>query len=99
MIEGPSAIGPGLEPEAEGEHVGVRPDARILEQVPGAADILPPLQDDEGLRRTPLLEMPGGTDAGDACAHDHSIDMFGHGATLSTSCRIGQRHVDYFNAV
>ena len=68
-------IRPRLEPEAEGEHVGVRPDARILEQVPGAAEILPAFQDDEGRGRTPLLEVPGGTDAGDARAHDHDIEM------------------------
>jgi hypothetical protein len=22
--------------------------------------------------------VPGGTDTGDACAHDHNIDVFGH---------------------
>ena len=40
---------PGAEREAQGEDVGVRPDARISEQVPGAADAIARLEDQPAL--------------------------------------------------
>ena len=36
---------PDLPGEAEGEHVAVRPDSRILEEVPGASEVASPLKD------------------------------------------------------
>ena len=39
------AAGPGTEVVAEGEHVGIRPDTRIAEKVPGAPQGLPALED------------------------------------------------------
>ena len=36
---------PDLPGEAEGEHVAVRPDSRILEEVPGAPEVASPLKD------------------------------------------------------
>ena len=36
---------PDLPGEAEGEHVAVRPDARILEEVPCAPEVASPLKD------------------------------------------------------
>ena len=90
MIDGPSAIafsdGPRLEPESEGEHVGVRADARVLEQVPGAAEVLAALQDRVALGRAAVLQMPGGADAGDAGSHDDDVEMFAHGAGAYQRC-------------
>ena len=37
---------PDLPGEAEGVHVAVGSDSRVLEEVPGAADVGAPLQDD-----------------------------------------------------
>ena len=36
---------PDLPGEAEGEHVAVRPDSRILEEVPSAPEVASPLKD------------------------------------------------------
>ena len=85
---------PRLEPESEGEHVGVRADARVLEQVPGAAEVLAALQDEVALVGTAVLQMPGRADAGDAGSHDDDVDKFGHAVNLSTLCRISQHSVE-----
>ena len=77
---------PRLEAEAEGVHVGVRADAGVLEQIPGAAELVPTLQDHVALAGAAVLQMPGGADAGDAGSHDDNVDKFGHGVKLSTLC-------------
>ena len=88
---------PRLEPETEGEHIGVGADTRVLEQVPGAAEVLPALQDHIALVRAAVLQMPGRTDAGDTGSHDDDVDKFGHAVKLSTLCRISQRCVEEFD--
>jgi hypothetical protein len=71
-------LGPGLEREAQGEHVRVGPDAGIAEQVPGPAQSLAPLQDHIAALRAVGLQMIARTHAGNAGAHDHYVEMFGH---------------------
>ena len=66
---------PRPEGVAEGEHVRVRPDAGVAEQVPGSADGAPGLQDRVGLPRAVLLQMAGGPDAGQAGADDQDVHV------------------------
>src|SRR6185437_2651668 len=69
-------ISPRLERIAEREHVAVGADAGIAEQIPGAADAVAPLEDNEALRRTFVLEMIARADAREAGADDQYIEMF-----------------------
>ena len=85
---------PRLEPEPEGEHIGVGTDAGIFEQIPGAAHVLAALENRVGLRRAAVLQVPCGADAGYARADDEHVEVFGHGSTLSTVCRTGQHCVE-----
>jgi hypothetical protein len=57
------------------EHVGVRADTRIAEQVPGATDRPTGLQNRERLARAPPLQVAGGTDPGQTGTHDEHIDV------------------------
>ena len=68
-------VPPRLELVAEGVQVGVRADAGIGEQVPGAARRAARLQDRVRLARLLLLQVVGGADAGDACADDQHVDV------------------------
>ena len=77
---------PRLEPESEGEHVGVRADAWVLEQVPRAAEVLAALQDRVALGRAAVLQMPGGADAGDTGSHDDDVEVFAHGTGAYQRC-------------
>jgi hypothetical protein len=70
-------VGPRPEGVAEGEHVGVRPDARVAEQVPGAADRVPRLEDGEALVGALLAQVAGGTDTGETGPHDEDVEVFG----------------------
>jgi hypothetical protein len=66
---------PRLERIAQRVHVGVRPHARIAEQVPGAADPLTRLQDDVALIRAAALQMTGGADTRQAGADHQHIEV------------------------
>src|SRR4051794_33608715 len=66
---------PRAEVVAEREHVGVRADARVAEQVPGAADRPARLQDCEGPPRAGHLEMAAGADPGQPSADDQDVDV------------------------
>ena len=66
---------PGAEREAQGIHVGVGADARIAEQVPGAADPLPRFEDREALAGAALLEAASDVDAGNARSDDQHADL------------------------
>ena len=87
MIDGP--VGdrllrvPRLELEAERVHVAVGADAGIAEQVPGAADVGAPFEDQVGAVRRLDLQVIGGADAGDAGADHEDIDMLNaHASTV-----------------
>ena len=69
-------LGPRLEDVAQGIHVGVRPDAGVAEQIPGAADGRAPFQDRIGATRTVGLQVNGGADSRKARAHDQDVEMF-----------------------
>ena len=70
---------PGTETVAERVHVGVRTHAGIAEQVPGAADRLAPLQDQDARAGTVPLQVTGGADAGQPGADDDDVEMLrGH---------------------
>ncbi len=83
VVEDRGAVGqrpvaaPRAPREAEGEHVGVRADAGVAEQVPGAAGALPRLQ--HGHRAGGVLdrEPAGGADAGEAGTDDQDVDVLG----------------------
>ena len=60
---------------AEGEHVGVGPDAGVAEQVPGAAEPLASLQHRDGLVRELGRHLAGRADAGQAGADDQDVEM------------------------
>ena len=66
---------PGPEPVAEGEHVRVRADPGIAEEVPGAAHRLARLEDGDRLLRAALADLTGGADAGEPGAHDQDVDV------------------------
>ena len=67
---------PRTELEAEGVHVGVRTDAGIAEQVPGAAQPLASLQHGDGLVRQRGLQVAGRADAGQAGTDDQDVEMW-----------------------
>ena len=90
---------PGLEPEPEGEHVRVRPDARVFEQVPGAAQVGAAFEDRVALGRAAFLQVPRRADPRDAGAHDDHVKVLSHEATLSTACRRSQQSVESFDTV
>ena len=69
------AIGPRPEPIAEGVHVGVGPDTRVGEQAPGAAELVPRLEDRVGLAREVRVELMAGADAGQAGTDDQEVDV------------------------
>ena len=69
---------PRPERVAEGEHVGVGPDARVAEQVPRAADGVAGLEDGVGRPRALGLEVVAGADAGQAGADDEDVEVL-HG--------------------
>ena len=79
---------PGAERETQGEDVGVRPDARISEQVPGAADALRASRISQLLSLTAGLEAIGGVDAGNAGADDQDVEMlrYAESGTPNRSC-------------
>src|SRR5205807_7403063 len=60
---------PGTEPVAEREHVGVRADTRIAEQVPGATDSVARLEDGVAGPGALGLYVVTGDDAGHTRAH------------------------------
>src|SRR5229473_4002995 len=67
---------PWLERIAHRKHVAVGPDARITEQVPGAADAVAALKNDKTLGRTIVLQVIARADPGQSGADDQHIDMF-----------------------
>src|SRR5438477_6592377 len=68
-------LGPRLERIAEREHVAVGADAGIAEEIPGAADRITALEDDEALAQTFRLQMIARSDAGEAGADDEDVEM------------------------
>ena len=93
VVEDRWPVGDGLglasraEAVAEGVHVAVGTDARIAEEVPGAADRVAALEDDVGLPGH-LLQVQAGADAGQARADDDHVEMFGV-ASLASQFRAG----------
>jgi hypothetical protein len=69
---------PRLEAVAKRVHVAVRADARIAEQIPGAADVRSPLEDDDAARRALAPQMHGSADTGDSGADDNDFKMLHH---------------------
>src|SRR6185312_4728178 len=65
---------PRPEAVAERVHVGVRADPRVAEEVPGAADRLPRLEDRVALAGAALLQVVRGADPGDAGPDDEDVD-------------------------
>jgi len=57
-------------------HVAVRADAGIAEQVPGAAEIVPPFEDQIGFARAERLEVIAGADPRNAGPDHQHVDMF-----------------------
>src|SRR6266496_4004430 len=98
ILEARDAIGgtwdlfryPGVrsEPGAEGEHVRVRPHARVAEQVPGAADGVAGLQDGVGLARERGLEVMRSADPGQPRPDDQDVDVLAH---RRAACRARSR--------
>src|SRR5690606_32627708 len=71
-------IGPGPEGEAERIHVGIGTDAGISKQVPGAAHVVPRLEDRVASVRAFLLEMICSANAGNARADNQNVEMLHH---------------------
>ena len=67
---------PGPELVAEGEHVRIRADTRVAEQIPGAAHGRTFFQHDKALVRTGVGKVAGHADTGQARANDNYIEMF-----------------------
>src|SRR5690606_38514831 len=72
---------------AEREHVGVRTDPGIAEEVPGPADGVARLEDRVGGPRALVLHIVGRAHAGEACADDQYVDVLhgGHQAAEPAS--------------
>ena len=84
VVEDQRAVGqrlgasPRPEAVAEREHVGVRPDPGVAEQVPGPAAHRARLED--GVRRRGVLagELAGRADAGQPGSEDQHVEVVGH---------------------
>ncbi len=80
---------PRLEAVAHGVHVAVGADARIAEQIPGAAHARLGLQDREGLARQPGLQVARGADAGEPRANNNDVKPFAcHGGSCLLNLKI-----------
>ena len=74
---------PRLEAIAERVHVGIRTDAGIAEQIPGAADSVAAFQDGIGFVRAILLQMNRRANARQAGANNQNVEISGtHGTRL-----------------
>src|SRR5262249_28221543 len=86
VVEDRGAVGnrprrlPGSEAKAERVHVRVAANARIAEEVPGAADAVARLEDRVALAGAAFLQMMRGADAGNAGADDQDVEVFRRGA-------------------
>src|SRR5947207_13940654 len=69
-------LDPWLERIAHRKHVAVGADARITEQVPGAADAVAALENDKTLGRTIALQMITRADTGQLSAYVKQHDQF-----------------------
>src|SRR5262249_26334004 len=58
------------------EHVRIRTNAGIAEQIPGAADRCTIFKNDEGLIRALFAKVMGGGDAGQPGSHNQNVEMF-----------------------
>ena len=72
---------PRAERVAEREHVGVRPDARVAEQVPRAAHGVARLEDGEALAGAPRAQMGARADAREPGAGDQDVVVLSGGFT------------------
>ena len=79
-----AVAGPGPPAEAEREHVGVRADAGVPEQVPGAAAGLARLEHRDALGGQVLAQLAGRADAGQPGADDQDVDVLGGGHAAQT---------------
>src|SRR5690554_1447287 len=80
------AAGPGSEVITEGEHVGIRTDAGIAEQVPGTAHGLTALQNGKALAGAFPFQMAGHADAGYPGTDDQDIVVLLVHAEVSPVC-------------
>ena len=80
-------VHPRLEREAQRVHVAVGADARVSEQVPGAADVVAALEDHERAVGAHRLQVVRGPDARDAGAHDDDVEVLCHVADASEVAR------------
>jgi hypothetical protein len=67
---------PGLEAESQRMHIAVGADTGVLEQIPGAAHVLAPLQYHIALAGTFGLQVHAGTDAGQARTDHDNVKIF-----------------------
>src|SRR5690242_17826733 len=67
--------GPGPEGVAQGEHVRIRADAGIAEQVPRPAEIVAAFEDDVGAVRAMRLEVITGADTGNSGTYYDDVEM------------------------
>src|SRR5215813_14641961 len=75
------AIPPRFEVIAERMHVAVRPNARIPEQIPGAADGVAAFQHRERLTRTMQLQVYSRANSRNTRANDNHIERFHYSIT------------------
>src|SRR5205814_561276 len=78
---------PGPEAVAEREHVRVRADARIAEQVPGAPQRVARLEDRVGLARGVALEMAAGRHARQPGTDDQNVNVLADYTSVTRSRR------------
>ena len=69
------AVCPRLERIAKRVHVAVAADARIAEEVPGPAEVLASLEEQERPMRTLGSEVAGCTDPRQTSPHDEDINV------------------------
>src|SRR6185436_18492764 len=83
VVEDRRAVGnclggtPRLEAVAERVHVAVGANARVAEEIPGAAHRRATFEDEVALARASLVKVDGGPDAGKAGAYDDHVKVFG----------------------
>ncbi|MNO95171.1 hypothetical protein D3C76_868050 [compost metagenome] len=84
---------PGTELIAKTEHVRIRTNTRIAEQVPGSAQLLAPFQDGQFLVGKCTLYMARRADAGEAGANDQDVEMLRFHGSLQRPFLFCESHI------
>ena len=85
------AVRPRSKRVSESEHVGVRPNPRVPEEIPRTPCGVPGLEDRVGLAGASALEVARGADPGEARADDEDVDVLSAHPGIIRHCASARR--------